>query len=129
MTTDTQVLIRKHETERSTYHETGYDRIYLDVTDRARELFGDIVVSAMQVASEIREYDRSFDDVRYYTFDSVDRLRIDYLRYFEYDTQSATLQVNAGNAVYILFTSGKTVCFHSSEWGGICTARKNRATR
>lgn len=119
--TEEIALIERHETEGG----TNYHRFYIDVTGEARELFGDIVVSARQMVYE-REigYDWCvLNPERHEELAQMAAQRITDMR-----GSKGGIAVNAGFRLFVLFTSGKTICFHTSEWGGICVARKNMAT-
>lgn len=119
-------ILEKYETE----EDRNYRRYYLDVTEDMRALFGDVVTSALQKIAEITEYDRERYDHDQLHRNALAKCQAYIDRKIAKDAarDEPFISTQAGNEVYVLFTSGKTACIYSSEWGGIALARKNKAS-
>ena len=83
---------------------------YVDVTNNAKNIFGDIVKKAIVV---VDEYDEMKGD------ESEWRNLVKEVRY---DVDENVLRVDSSVA-YITFTNGKCIKFYSSEWGSIGCSR------
>jgi hypothetical protein len=88
--------------------------IWVDITPKARRIFGDIVTQAWQeVGTCYTDMDESWD------LDEELDIIIDNAREAVKDVDSANdIDVNA-TTVEITFVNGVTIQFHTSEWGWI----------